>query len=63
MTNQRGQLPLELAILNGAEECTLIIVIYKIIVIIITRAMFNIQLTASEQVSILQRFSFAVEYL
>ena len=29
----------------------------------ITRAMFNIQLTASEQASILQRFSFAVEYL
>ena len=28
-----------------------------------TRAMFNIQLTASEQASILQRFSFAVEYL
>ena len=30
---------------------------------IYTRAMLNIQLTASEQASILQRFSFAVEYL
>ena len=33
------------------------------IYVIVTRAMFNIQLTASEQASILQRFSFAVEYL